>query len=343
MPRDESLSPRFATRPPRRGPLIAVLVLGLGLALAPVAFQMFDRAPKGGDMIDAFEPYMTPAKISQFEGYMAEMRAARGELDTQLRPDLEAALGLDAAGVDARFVPLATFDSQWPKLDADMSDMLVKMRRNIDNYKAVAALPPFPLFPWFFVIPGLMIAGLAAWGLRDARKGEASRVVVIAIVVFGLGVVAAPAIFQMFERAPKGADMIDDFRSLMTDKKLRTIQGYFVTLAAGEGNVRTAALPALAASAPAGQPAPSPAEQYPAIAQWSEDWPTIFREFAPMVGVMADNVVNFEAVDALPPFWMFPWFFVIPGLMIAGAGVLAGLPRRNARSETENELTTKET
>lgn len=339
------MSPRFATRPPRRGPLIVVLVLGLGLALAPVAFQMFDRAPKGGDMIDAFEPYMTPAKITQFEGYMAEMRAARGEFDNQLRPELQTALGIDAAGVDARFVPLASFDRQWPKLDADMSEMLVKMRRNIDNYKAVAALPPFPLFPWFFVIPGLMIAGLAAWGLRDARKGKASRVVVIAIVVFGLGVVAAPAIFQMFERAPKGADMIDDFRSLMTDKKLRTIQGYFVTLAAGEGNVRTAALPALDVAAPAGQlPAPA-AERFPAIAQWSEDWPTIFREFAPMVGVMSDNVVNFEAVDALPPFWMFPWFFVIPGLMIAGAGVLAGLPRRNERSETETETeqSTKET
>ena len=70
------VKPRFATRPARKGPLVVVLVLGLGLALAPVAFQMFDRAPKGGDMIDAFEPYMTPAKITQFEGYMAEMRAA---------------------------------------------------------------------------------------------------------------------------------------------------------------------------------------------------------------------------------------------------------------------------
>jgi len=160
-------------------------------------------------------------------------------------------------------------------------------------------------------------------------------VAVIAIVVFGLGVVAAPAIFQMFDRAPKGADMIDDFRSLMTDQKLRTIQGYFVTLGAGEGNVRTAALPAIEVAAPAGQnPAPA-AERFPAVTRWSEDWPTI--------GVMSDNAGNYAAVDALPPFWMFPWFFVIPGLMIAGAGVLAGLPRRGARFETETEHTTKET
>ena len=338
-----SVKPRFAGQPARRGPLVVVLILGLGLALAPVAFQMFDRAPKGGDMIDAFEPYMTPAKITQFEGYMAEMRVARTEVHKKVRPDLQSALGLDAAAIDTRFVPLSSFDRQWPKLDADMSDMLVKMRRNIGNYEAVAALPPFPLFPWFFVVPGLMIAGLAAWGLRAARKGKASRAAVIAIVVFGLGVVAAPAIFQMFDRAPKGADMIDDFRSLMTDKKLRTIQGYFVTLGAGEGNVRTAALPALEVAAPAGQlPAPA-SERFPAVTRWSEDWPTIFREFAPMIGVMSGNVANFAAVDALPPFWMFPWFFVIPGLIIAGAGVVAGFPRRADNTGTMTEHTTKET
>ena len=31
----------------RRNVLIALIVLGVGLALAPVAFQMFSRAPKG--------------------------------------------------------------------------------------------------------------------------------------------------------------------------------------------------------------------------------------------------------------------------------------------------------
>ncbi len=325
----------FAERPPRRGPLVLVLIVGLGIAVAPVGFQMFDRAPKGGDMIDAFEPYMSPAKISQFEAYMAEMRAARAELDDQVRPELRSALAADDAAIDTRFVSFATFDRQWPELDADMSDMLGKMRRNIDNYNAVAALPPFPLLPWFFVIPGLLLAGLAAWGLVAAHRERASRSVVIAIVVLGLGVAAAPAIFQMFTRAPKGADMIDDFRSLMSDEKLRTIQGYFVTLAAGEGNVRTAVMPAVGVADTA-----SAVERFPAVARWSKSWPEIFREFAPMVGVMSDNTDNFDAVDALPPFWMFPWFFVIPGLIATGAGIAAGAPRRGDRP---TDLSTKET
>ena len=47
----------------RRWPFVTIALIGLGLALAPVAFKMFDRAPKGGDMIKQFRPYMTTAEI----------------------------------------------------------------------------------------------------------------------------------------------------------------------------------------------------------------------------------------------------------------------------------------
>lgn len=43
---------------------------------------------------------------------------------------------------------------------------------------------------------------------------------------------------------------------------------------------------------------------------------------------MSNNVVNYDAVAALPPFALFPWFFVLPGLLIAGLALAAG-PRRS--------------
>jgi hypothetical protein len=310
----------------RRWPLVAALVIGLGLAAAPLVFQMFSRAPKGGDMINDFRPYMRPAKIAEFQGYIAELRAADREIGKRLMPMLEDQLGLTDAQIRTQFPPFATFDADWPTIDADMTDMLSKMERNVGNYEAVDALPPFPLFPWFFVAPGLIIAGLAAWGLRRSGRGLSSRPLAIALVVMGLGVVAAPAIFQMFSRAPKGADMIDDFRSLMTTEKLRSIQGYFVTIGAGEGSVRTGVLPALETQG--GVSAASLEDELPALRAYTRDWPTMFREFAPMIGTMQANVDNYAAVDALPPFWLFPWFFVVPGLLVAGLGVAAGRPRR---------------
>ena len=41
------------------------------------------------------------------------------------------------------------------------------MSDNVDNYEAVDALPSFDLFPWFFVIPGVLVAVLALVALRS--------------------------------------------------------------------------------------------------------------------------------------------------------------------------------
>ncbi|MFO7591104.1 MAG: hypothetical protein R6X23_09425 [Acidimicrobiia bacterium] len=305
----------------RRGPLVAAVAVGLGLALAPVAFQMFSRAPGGGDMIDAFRPYMTEAKIGGYQDQLAVIDAAHSEIGRSVVPALTDELGLDEAAVSTQFVPFATFVDGWPTIDADMGEMLRTMKGDIPNYEAVDALPPFALFPWFFVAPGLLIAGIGIAALVAARRDRATRGLLIALAVMGIGVIAAPAIFQMFTRAPKGADMIDDFRPYMKTTKLRTIQGYFVTMAAGEGNLRTAVLPALT-TAPG-----------PEVGDFVEEWPTIFRDFAPMIATMQENVENYQGVDALPPFDLFPWFFVVPGALVV-LFAFAARPRRDRIHQT---------
>ncbi len=290
---------------PRRGLLVAAVVVGLSLALAPVVFQMFSRAPGGGDMIDGFRPYMTEAKIGRYQRDLGIIDAAHTQIGRSLLPALSDGLGLDDGQIIARFPSFASFTDDWPAIEADMGGMLRTMRGDIPNYEAVDALPPFALFPWFFVVPGLFIAGLGIAALVASRRGRATRGLLIGLAVMGIGVVAAPAIFQMFTRAPKGADMINDFRPYMTDSKLQSIQGYFVTIAAGEGNLRTAVLPAI------------PSGSRPEIDRFVGEWPGIFRDFAPMIATMQENIGNYQGVDALPPFDLFPWFFVVPGALVA--------------------------
>ena len=79
----------------RRFALIFLIVVGTGLALAPVAFQMFSRAPKGAVMLDAFRPFMTERRLSGFEGYMRDIDAGVQETDTRLQPYLAERAGLD--------------------------------------------------------------------------------------------------------------------------------------------------------------------------------------------------------------------------------------------------------
>jgi len=271
------------------------------VALAPAAFQMFSRAPAGGEMIDDFKPHMTAEQIDTFQSDLVTIGAARGEASTVL-----------AAGADGPTAhpAVAAFVDEWPAIDEDMGSMLATMDDNIDNYLGVAALPPFALFPWFFVIPGVLIAGVGMWSLRADTGGQPERGRKVALVALAVGLIAAPAVFQMFTRAPGGADMIADFKPFMRPAKVTEIQGYFLTIGNAEGELRRGVVPELDAAGQGGTT--------PAIATLNQQWPEISGFMAPMIGTMADNVDAFAGIAALPPFWAFPWFFVIPGVLVLG-------------------------
>ena len=294
----------------RRWPLVVILALGIGLALAPAAFQMFTRAPQGGTMIEEFRPFMNQQTITDFRGYLDEIGAARDETSGELQP----ALGTTDEFA-AEYPQAAAFVEKWDGIDADMNDMLDTIYANRDEFDGISSLPPFALFPWFFVIPGVLLAVFAGWSLVRARRGR--RPFTAALVVLGVGLLLAPAVFQMFTRAPGGGRMIDDFESLMTRDRVTQIQGYFITIGSGEGQLRTAVVPA-AVEQDGGS-----AADYPATAQLSDDWPQLLSEMSDMVGAMADNLDNYAAVAALPPFPLFPWFFVIPGVAVIALALVA--------------------
>lgn len=306
----------------RRGPILVVLAIGLGLLAAPFAFQMFSRAPGGGEMLAEFEPYMDAELLQGFQGYLDHAEAAVVELDEELPGLYDERLGLPAGAIADDHAAVAAFVDQYPAIHEDMSSMLFTIRDNIDNYRAVDALPPFALFPWFFVLPGALIAGVAAWWLVRGRGAPGLRT---ALVVLGAGLVAAPFMFQMFTRAPLGGSMIEDFEPLMTTERITEVQTYFLTMGAGEGVVRTQVLPRLVDEG--GMAVGEVADALPRTGDFIAVWPEMSREMAPMMGAMNDNIDNFQGVAAMPPFPLFPWFFVLPGLLVAGLAWWAGRPR----------------
>jgi hypothetical protein len=307
----------------RRGPMVAVLVIGIGLLAAPFIFQMlaFDnRAPKGGNMINQFRPYMTEARISKFDGFMDLINRAEQSYKTDMRPVVAAAP--KNAAQQAAMASADDWAKRWEGnsgIYADMSGILRRVRRNLDNYAAVDHLPPFFLFPFFFILPGLIIAGLAWAALRRIRRGLGTGVPGKALVVMGVGLIAAPFIFQMMggeNRAFQGNGMINDFKPIMTNQRVTAVQNYFPVIGLAEGQIRNQLVPLAKAQ--------SPGASYPVITEWSQKWPGIASEFAQFLGVMSDNLKNFAAVKALPPFALFPFFFILPGLLVAGLSLAAG-------------------
>ncbi len=66
-------------------PILGALIVGIGMIVAPFVFQMFERAPLGGDMIVDFEPYMTVEQVEQFRGYLVEIA---GDPNLRLKLDI---------------------------------------------------------------------------------------------------------------------------------------------------------------------------------------------------------------------------------------------------------------
>ncbi len=124
----------------RNVPIVAALLIGIGMIAAPVVFQMFDRAPLGGEMIDDFEPYMTVDEVGLFRGYLDEIGAANAESIDELRAGLVTAGAIDDESFDTMFVSVANLNEQWPTIQDDMGDLIDRMEANLDNYAAVAKL-----------------------------------------------------------------------------------------------------------------------------------------------------------------------------------------------------------
>ena len=220
-------------RSPKRGILIALACLGVGLIVAPAIFKMWDRAPLGAEMIDEFAPYMKEARLDGYERHIADIHAGVREGDTKVAAALEGSGPAAHRRFERRFPEFAAFADEWNEvIHPDMSDLLSRIQANRVNYDAVAALPKFTLFPWFFVIPGVLVLVAVAAAARWPGRWGGIR---WGLAGLGVGLVLAPAVFQMFDRAPKGQRMVEAFETIETRKKVESIQGYFGSIAVGQG------------------------------------------------------------------------------------------------------------
>ena len=85
---------------------------GSRLILAPVVFQMFQRAPQGGRMMSVFRTIETTDNVQRIQGYFGTMAVGQGAIRLELVPALEKA-GLTTTQIQATFPAVATLDERW--------------------------------------------------------------------------------------------------------------------------------------------------------------------------------------------------------------------------------------
>jgi hypothetical protein len=139
----------------------AVIGLGVALALAPVTLQLFERGPKGADMVEAFRPIENRARVQQVQSSFGTITLGHGAIADALEPALRKG-GRSEREIKQDFPAMVELGKRWVPILNAFTPMIGVMSDSVGDYEAVAALPSFRLFPWFFLIPGLAAAALVA-------------------------------------------------------------------------------------------------------------------------------------------------------------------------------------
>ena len=313
----------FFARARARGSLAPAAVAAVGLALValPFATHLWDRAPQGERLLTAYAPYMTAERVAAYqrdvEQLNAGVREAVAKGPAALHPDASPAAARRAF---ARQTPmLADFAAKWPKTYNSLRSVIGPIAAHRDGYRALAALPRFGLIPWLLTIPGAVLTLLGGVALIWPRAWRATRWGVAAVAV---GLLVAPTATHLWDRAPKGAALVEAFRPIETRATVERVQNDFGLVAIAQGALAGELVPALQRH---GYEDAQVDARFPAVTTLGERWVPILNDLTPVLGALSDNVGRFQAVAALPPLTAFPWLFVLLGVLLLAIVALSAL------------------
>ncbi len=141
-------------------------------------------------------PAMSQENTDKFVGYVQAFTALGVDAE-KLVPALAQAMNMTTAQVGAfmaaQFPAMSELLQNLPAMQADFDSLVTLMAANVGIFEQVPAglthykplvstmqanvadydkadqLPPMGLFTWFFVVPGLVLVALGAFGLRSDR------------------------------------------------------------------------------------------------------------------------------------------------------------------------------
>jgi hypothetical protein len=144
-------------------------------------------------------PAMSQENIDKFNSYLTGI-GAMGQEAQNLAPAIGQATGMSDEQVGefmtTEFPAMTQMMQALPQMEQDFQGLLGLMGANVEifadvpgglahyeplvttmeeqqaNYDKISSLPDFRLFTWFFVIPGVLLVALAAFGLFGDRKEE---------------------------------------------------------------------------------------------------------------------------------------------------------------------------
>jgi hypothetical protein len=117
-------------------------------------------------MLNDFHPLMQPANVQTTAAYYNNVFVPLGSVATQFgqaaqNPQMQEQL----KPLMPMLAPAMPIFAKVPAGLAHYKPLVQTMQTNVNDYASVDSLPDFRLFTWFFVIPGVLLMGLAGYGL----------------------------------------------------------------------------------------------------------------------------------------------------------------------------------
>ncbi|RLE23938.1 MAG: hypothetical protein DRJ50_05420 [Actinobacteria bacterium] len=146
-------------------------------------------------------PAMSQENIDKFNGYIAGFDALAADAEAMV-PALAGAMNLTNEQVQGfmseQFPAMTQMLQGLPQMQEDFNGLIGLMEANVTvfeevpgglahyeplvttmdaqrvNYDKIAGLPDFTLFTWFFVVPGILLVGIALTGLIGGRDRQST-------------------------------------------------------------------------------------------------------------------------------------------------------------------------
>jgi hypothetical protein len=312
-----------APRAKARWPFVIIAVVGTALIVAPIVTGMFPRAVGAQAMIESFAPSVTSASIAEYRGDIAALDAAHTDIRTvrTAYPD------------NGGYSRVDRFVQDYPHIRSDITSMIDTIDAERGNYQRLAALPPLGALPWLLALPGVVLLGAGIVGFGRAGDGRRAGGARLSTAVAALVLIVTPLAGGLFSAASAAQPVIDGFGPILTHQQVRSLQGYFITLVAADGELNSTYVPTVRAE--------HPDADLTGITALQARWQPMTSRFAALVGAMNDNVDHFDAAAALNDttkplgfgaFRGFGWFYLVPGVIAAAAAVAGIRTARPARA-----------
>jgi hypothetical protein len=301
-----------------KAPAFALIGLGVLLVFGPIIGGMFAKTAAGNQMINQFAPYMRSDALARYGRDIQVLHAGAVGTDAIYRHQ-EIASG--------RFPGLDVFRRESTTIVGRATHLLSRVKGAQGDYRHVSRIGGFDRIPFLIVVCGIVgiYGGCVLLAGRRSRALPAAALVVLASVA----IVIYPFVSDLFGGSQAGQRMLHTLSPVMTPHEVRQLQDDFIVLVNVDGELSTTFR---------GVPQPGPSAT--AVATLVHRWPGISSDLASLVGVINDNIGNFNALDdlntltsdvGLSGLGAFPWLLVGIGAISAGLAVGA-LPRRRKES-----------